>query len=122
MHKNSTTIGDRVFIGSDTALVAPVRIGHGAYVAAGSVITENVPADALGIGRSRQATKRGWAAKRRRELAAESKPLKPRTSSRSKTRSKRTPRKKSSRLSNRRSPSRHRGSPLKGRSRKSSKH
>ena len=47
--KNPTTIGKRVFIGSDTALVAPVRMGDGAYVAAGSTITENVPADALAI-------------------------------------------------------------------------
>ena len=47
VHKNPTTIGKRVFIGSDTALVAPVRVGDGAYVGAGSVITKNVPADAL---------------------------------------------------------------------------
>jgi bifunctional UDP-N-acetylglucosamine pyrophosphorylase / glucosamine-1-phosphate N-acetyltransferase len=66
--KHHTTIGDRVFIGSDSALVAPVRIGAGAYVAAGSTITENVPADALAIARGRQTTKRGWAAARRREL------------------------------------------------------
>ncbi len=65
--KHRTTIGDRVFIGSDTALVAPVRIGAGAYVAAGSTITENVPADALAIARGRQTTKRGWATARRRE-------------------------------------------------------
>ena len=65
--KHRTTIGDRVFIGSDTALVAPVRIGPGAYVAAGSTITENVPADALAIARGRQTTKRGWATARRRE-------------------------------------------------------
>jgi bifunctional UDP-N-acetylglucosamine pyrophosphorylase/glucosamine-1-phosphate N-acetyltransferase len=73
--KHPTTIGNRVFIGSDTALVAPVRIGDGAYVAAGSVITENVPADALGIARGRQANKPGWAAARRREIqrAAKSK-------------------------------------------------
>ncbi|MGB7752855.1 MAG: bifunctional UDP-N-acetylglucosamine diphosphorylase/glucosamine-1-phosphate N-acetyltransferase GlmU [Candidatus Acidiferrales bacterium] len=67
--KYETTIGNRVFIGSDTALVAPVRIGDGAYVAAGSTITENVPADALGIARGRQTIKAGWAAARRRELA-----------------------------------------------------
>jgi bifunctional UDP-N-acetylglucosamine pyrophosphorylase / glucosamine-1-phosphate N-acetyltransferase len=67
--KYETTIGNRVFIGSDTALVAPVRIGDGAYVAAGSTITENVPADALGIARGRQTIKTGWAAARRRELA-----------------------------------------------------
>ncbi len=74
--KHPTTIGNRVFVGSDTALVAPVRIGDGAYVAAGSVITENVPADALGIARGRQANKPGWAASRRREIqrAAKSKP------------------------------------------------
>ena len=66
--KHPTTIGSRVFIGSDTALVAPVRVGDGAYVAAGSVITENVPADALAIARGRQANKPGWAAARRREL------------------------------------------------------
>jgi bifunctional UDP-N-acetylglucosamine pyrophosphorylase / glucosamine-1-phosphate N-acetyltransferase len=73
-HKYPTTIGNKVFIGSDSALIAPVRIGDGAYVAAGSVITENIPADALGIARGRQANKPGWAAKRRRELAAEDKP------------------------------------------------
>ena len=74
--KHPTTIGSRVFIGSDTALVAPVRIGDGAYVAAGSVITENVPADALAIARGRQANKPGWAAARRKEMqrAAKAKP------------------------------------------------
>jgi bifunctional UDP-N-acetylglucosamine pyrophosphorylase / glucosamine-1-phosphate N-acetyltransferase len=66
--KHPTTIGNRVFIGSDTALVAPVRIGDGAYVAAGSVITENVPADALAIARGRQANKAGWATARRKEM------------------------------------------------------
>jgi bifunctional UDP-N-acetylglucosamine pyrophosphorylase/glucosamine-1-phosphate N-acetyltransferase len=69
-HKHPTTIGDRVFIGSDSALVAPVRIGDGAYVAAGSTITDNVPAEALGIARGRQTNKPGWASKKRRELAA----------------------------------------------------
>jgi bifunctional UDP-N-acetylglucosamine pyrophosphorylase / glucosamine-1-phosphate N-acetyltransferase len=67
--KNRTTIGSGVFIGSDTALVAPVRVGDNAYVAAGSVVTENVPADALAIARGRQVNKPGWAAKRRREAA-----------------------------------------------------
>jgi bifunctional UDP-N-acetylglucosamine pyrophosphorylase/glucosamine-1-phosphate N-acetyltransferase len=67
--KYNTTIGDRVFIGSDTALVAPIRIGAGAYVAAGSTITENVPADALAIARGRQVNKPGWAAAKRREIA-----------------------------------------------------
>jgi bifunctional UDP-N-acetylglucosamine pyrophosphorylase / glucosamine-1-phosphate N-acetyltransferase len=65
--KYETKIGNRVFIGSDTALVAPVRVGDGAYVAAGSIITDNVPADALAIARGRQANKPGWAATRRAE-------------------------------------------------------
>jgi bifunctional UDP-N-acetylglucosamine pyrophosphorylase / glucosamine-1-phosphate N-acetyltransferase len=69
-NKHPTTIGNRVFIGSNTALVAPVRLGDGAYVAAGSTITENVPAEGLGIARGRQSTKPGWAAKKRRELNA----------------------------------------------------
>ena len=68
VNKYQTTIGSRVFIGSDAVLVAPLRIGDGAYVAAGSTITENVPVDALAIGRSKQLNKKGWAAKRRREL------------------------------------------------------
>ena len=74
--KYETKIGSRVFIGSDTALVAPVRVGDGAYVAAGSVITENVPADALAIARGRQANKPGWARAKRRELAAAKSPKK----------------------------------------------
>ncbi len=69
-HKYPTSIGNKVFIGSDTALVAPVRVGDGAYVAAGSTITQNVPSDGLGIARGRQVNKPGWAAKKRRELAA----------------------------------------------------
>src|SRR5947208_2434990 len=74
--KHPTSIGNKVFIGSDSALVAPVRIGDGAYIAAGSTITENVPADGLGIARGRQVNKPGWAAKKRRELAATEKPKK----------------------------------------------
>ena len=69
-HKYPTIIGNKVFVGSDSALVAPLRIGDGAYVGAGSTITENVPADALGIARGRQVNKPGWASKKRRELAA----------------------------------------------------
>src|SRR5882672_5824809 len=69
-HKHPTTIGNKVFIGSDSALVAPVRLGDGAYVAAGSTITDNVPAEGLGIARGRQSNKPGWAAKKRRELTA----------------------------------------------------
>jgi bifunctional UDP-N-acetylglucosamine pyrophosphorylase / glucosamine-1-phosphate N-acetyltransferase len=66
--KYQTTIGNRVFIGSDTALVAPVRVGDGAYVAAGSTITHNVPAHALAIARGRQENKPGWAAKRQQAI------------------------------------------------------
>jgi len=75
-HKYPTSIGNKVFIGSDSALVAPVKVGNGAYIAAGSTITENVPSDGLGIARGRQVNKPGWAAKKRRELAAAEKPKK----------------------------------------------
>jgi len=70
VNKNPTTIGKGVFIGSDTALVAPVRVGDGAYIGAGSVITKDVPADALGLARGKQMNKLGWAVSRRREMAA----------------------------------------------------
>ena len=63
-HKHQTVIEDGAFIGSDATLVAPVRIGKGAYVAAGSSITDDVPADALGIARGRQANKEGWVRQR----------------------------------------------------------
>jgi bifunctional UDP-N-acetylglucosamine pyrophosphorylase/glucosamine-1-phosphate N-acetyltransferase len=59
--KHRTTIGKRAFIGSDTMLVAPVSIGDGALTASGSVITEDVPAEAVAIGRARQVTKPGLA-------------------------------------------------------------
>ena len=73
VNKNPTTIGARVFIGSGTELVAPVRVGDGAYVAAGSTITDNVPPEALGIARARQSVKPGWVRARRREAAASAK-------------------------------------------------
>ncbi|MBI2683301.1 MAG: bifunctional UDP-N-acetylglucosamine diphosphorylase/glucosamine-1-phosphate N-acetyltransferase GlmU [Acidobacteriales bacterium] len=60
VNKHLTVIEDGAFIGSDSTLVAPVRIGKGAYVGAGSCITDDVPADALAIGRARQAVKEGW--------------------------------------------------------------
>jgi bifunctional UDP-N-acetylglucosamine pyrophosphorylase/glucosamine-1-phosphate N-acetyltransferase len=63
--KHRTVVGDQVRIGSDTMLVAPVRIGDGAYTAAGSVITEDVPPGALGLGRARQRTVEGWVLDRR---------------------------------------------------------
>jgi bifunctional UDP-N-acetylglucosamine pyrophosphorylase/glucosamine-1-phosphate N-acetyltransferase len=65
VHKHLTTIGDNVFVGSDSTLVAPITIGNGAYIAAGSCITEDVPPDALALGRSRQTTKPNWAANKR---------------------------------------------------------
>ncbi|MFY9836363.1 MAG: bifunctional UDP-N-acetylglucosamine diphosphorylase/glucosamine-1-phosphate N-acetyltransferase GlmU [Xanthobacteraceae bacterium] len=64
--KHRTEIGKDAFIGSNSALVAPVKIGDGAYVGSGSVITQNVPADALALGRSRQTVKEGWATRLRR--------------------------------------------------------
>jgi len=72
--KYRTTIGAHVFVGSDTVLVAPVRVGDRAYLAAGSTITDNVPADALGIARGRQVNKPGWAAARRKAMAAKAAP------------------------------------------------
>jgi bifunctional UDP-N-acetylglucosamine pyrophosphorylase/glucosamine-1-phosphate N-acetyltransferase len=62
--KHQTVIEDGAFIGSDTQLIAPVRVGRGAYVAAGSSITDDVPAESLGIARAKQTNKEGWAAKK----------------------------------------------------------
>jgi bifunctional UDP-N-acetylglucosamine pyrophosphorylase/glucosamine-1-phosphate N-acetyltransferase len=67
VNKHKTIIEGGVFIGSDSALVAPVRIGKGAYVAAASCITDDVPADALAIGRTRQTIKEGWAREKRQK-------------------------------------------------------
>jgi bifunctional UDP-N-acetylglucosamine pyrophosphorylase/glucosamine-1-phosphate N-acetyltransferase len=64
-HKHPTTIGNNAFIGSNSTLVAPVNIGDEAYIAAASCITEDVPADALGLGRSRQTIKPGWVSNRK---------------------------------------------------------
>ena len=68
--KHRTTIGAGAFIGSNSALVAPVTVGAGAYVASGSVITDDVPDGALAVARGRQAVKPGWAETKRAELAA----------------------------------------------------
>ena len=68
--KHRTEIGARAFIGSNSSLVAPVRIGDDAYVASGSVITREVPADALAFGRARQVNKDGFAARLRALLSA----------------------------------------------------
>jgi bifunctional UDP-N-acetylglucosamine pyrophosphorylase/glucosamine-1-phosphate N-acetyltransferase len=64
-NKHRTTIGANVFVGSDATLVAPLAIADGSYIAAGSTITEDVPADALALGRARQTTKPDWAKKMR---------------------------------------------------------
>jgi bifunctional UDP-N-acetylglucosamine pyrophosphorylase/glucosamine-1-phosphate N-acetyltransferase len=64
-HKHQTKIGNNAFIGSNSTLVAPINIGDEAYIAAASCITEDVPADALGLGRSRQTTKPGWVSNRK---------------------------------------------------------
>ncbi len=64
-HKFRTTIGSHAFIGCNTNLVAPVTVGDGAYTAAGSTITHEVPADALAVAREKQKNLEGWAAKRR---------------------------------------------------------
>jgi len=65
VNKHTTVIDDGAFIGSDSTLVAPVRVGKGAYVAAASCITTNVPEDALAIGRAQQLVKEGWARAKR---------------------------------------------------------
>ena len=65
VHKHKTVIEDGVFIGSDSTLVAPVRIGKGAYVGAATCITDDVPEDALAVGRARQVVKEGWARDKR---------------------------------------------------------
>ncbi len=66
VRKHPTVVEDHAFIGSDSQLVAPVTVGHGAYVAAGSSITEDVPPGALAIARGRQVNKIGWAEKKRK--------------------------------------------------------
>ncbi len=65
VNKSQTIIGKGVFVGSDSTLVAPVKLEDGAYVGAGSCITKDVPSGALAVGRARQITKEGWAAARR---------------------------------------------------------
>jgi bifunctional UDP-N-acetylglucosamine pyrophosphorylase/glucosamine-1-phosphate N-acetyltransferase len=72
VNKHRTRIGKGAFVGSDTTLVAPVSVGDGAYIGAGSCITKDVPADALAVGRGRQITKEGWAAARRARRKAKS--------------------------------------------------
>src|SRR3546814_19518032 len=64
---SSDLIGANVFVGSNATLVAPLSLGEGAFVAAGSVVTQDVPADAPGVGRSRQTNQPGWADARQEE-------------------------------------------------------
>jgi bifunctional UDP-N-acetylglucosamine pyrophosphorylase/glucosamine-1-phosphate N-acetyltransferase len=65
VNKHATRIGKDAFIGSDSTLVAPVTVGDGAYIGAGSCITKDVPSDSLAVSRARQIVKEGWAAARR---------------------------------------------------------
>lgn len=67
VHKHTTVIEDGVFVGSDSTLVAPIKIGKGAYVGAASCITDDVPEGSLALGRSRQTVKEGWAKKKKKE-------------------------------------------------------
>lgn len=68
--KHRTTIGDGVMVGCDTTLVAPVKVGDGAYIAAGSTITTDVAADALAVARNRPIIRDGWAASNRKKKSA----------------------------------------------------
>jgi bifunctional UDP-N-acetylglucosamine pyrophosphorylase/glucosamine-1-phosphate N-acetyltransferase len=90
VHKHHTAIGDNVFIGSDTQLVAPVTVGAGAVIAAGTTVTQDVPADALAIARAAQENRADWAAKRRlmleRSAAARPQPVQPAVRSKNKNR------------------------------------
>ena len=69
-NKFKTEIGAGAFIGSNSSLVAPVKIGDGAYVGSGSVITKDLPADSLALGRGQQVEKAGWAARFRADMAS----------------------------------------------------
>ena len=62
--KNRTTVGDFAFIGCNTNLVAPVKVGNGAYTAAATTVTKDVPDGALAVGRARQQNIEGWAARK----------------------------------------------------------
>ncbi|MBC8413390.1 bifunctional N-acetylglucosamine-1-phosphate uridyltransferase/glucosamine-1-phosphate acetyltransferase, partial [bacterium] len=72
-NKFLTTIEDGVFIGSDSQLVAPVKIGKGSYVGAGSTVTEDIPAGSLALSRSKQTNIEGWADKKKKKLKSVSK-------------------------------------------------
>lgn len=85
VNKHQTVIEDNVAVGSDTQIIAPVTIGHGAYIAAGTTITEDVPADALVISRVPQVTREGWAARRRALQSGQVPPPAPKPASAVKT-------------------------------------
>jgi len=70
VNKHRTRIGKQTFVGSNSTLVAPVELGEGSYIGAGSVITDRVPADALAIGRARQVVKEGWTKKRKKDATS----------------------------------------------------
>ncbi|HEX4484707.1 MAG TPA: bifunctional UDP-N-acetylglucosamine diphosphorylase/glucosamine-1-phosphate N-acetyltransferase GlmU, partial [Terriglobales bacterium] len=70
VHKHKTTIEDGVFVGSDSTLVAPVRLGKGSYVGAASCITDDVPEESLAVGRGRQIIKEGWVRQKKQAQAA----------------------------------------------------
>ncbi len=69
VHKHQTVIDDGAFIGSDTTLVAPVRVGRGAYVGAASCVTQDVPDDSLAVARAHQVNKQDWAKNKREQMA-----------------------------------------------------
>jgi bifunctional UDP-N-acetylglucosamine pyrophosphorylase/glucosamine-1-phosphate N-acetyltransferase len=71
VNKHKTIIEDGVFVGSDSILVAPVRIGKGAYIGAATTVTEDVPPDSLALGRARQIIKEGWAKEKRERAQAQ---------------------------------------------------
>jgi bifunctional UDP-N-acetylglucosamine pyrophosphorylase/glucosamine-1-phosphate N-acetyltransferase len=73
VNKHQTTIEDDVFVGSDTQFVAPVTVGRGSLIGAGSTITKDVPADALAIARTEQKNIAGWAEKNRKKIKQQSK-------------------------------------------------
>ena len=70
VNKHKTIVGDHVRIGSDSMLVAPVTVGDGAYTAAGSVITDDVPPGAMAVGRARQRNIEGWVERKRPDTAS----------------------------------------------------
>jgi bifunctional UDP-N-acetylglucosamine pyrophosphorylase/glucosamine-1-phosphate N-acetyltransferase len=74
VHKHKTLIGSDAFIGSDSTLVAPVKVGDGAYIGAGSCVTKDVAAGALAVARAHQVTKEGWVAARRARQKSEQPP------------------------------------------------